>query len=119
MKAVKNVEWFSFIKSLFLYLVMFSVAKKRIFVISISDFLNLLRANHGSLWLSGRPDHVAERHFGPMINKIFTEHSTRKLAAKIQVAQWLASERPPPVPRASVSQRPPAYPRRPPVQTEA
>ena len=77
------------------------------------DWMKLLRARYGSLWLSNRPEHVAERNFGALINKIFREHESRQLAAKIQCARALLNNKAPDTPVTAVTAHPPPYPRRP------
>ena len=77
------------------------------------DWMNLLKARHGALWLSNRPQHNSDHNFGHLINTIFQESTARKLAAKIECARFLIENVPPPAHRNAVSQRPPPYPRRP------
>ena len=83
------------------------------------DFMALLRARHGALWLANRPQHNTDQNFGHLINTIFQESTARKLAAKIDCARFLMNNVPPPAHRNAVSQHPPPFPRRPPGQDTA
>ena len=77
------------------------------------EWLRMLRAHHGALWLSGRPDHVADNHFGSIVDTICEEKTNGKLAAKLEAARFLVNHPIQPRAKSAVSTHPPPFPRRP------
>ena len=72
------------------------------------EWFKLLKANHGALWLSGRPTHDPNNHFGAICDTICDEKMNGKLAAKLQASRHLANNPPcPRVPSRSASRPPP------------
>ena len=77
------------------------------------EWLRLLRAHHGNLCFSGRPDHVADNYFGSICDTICEEKATGKLSAKLAAARFLTNHPPQRRPPSVHTSRPPPGPRMP------